>query len=119
MRSRASLVDYLYKERTGVRVVDLCITTGKAGGCGDAMHNPGHEQLRESVEKSKIGISDKQQAIKSLSKISEQLEKDFIPDDDLVEKVIAKERAESYKHGGRTVFGKAQPLLNNQLSLFE
>jgi hypothetical protein len=34
--------------------------------------------------------------------------------------VIAKERAESYKFGGRIVFGKAKPpVTNNQLSLFE
>jgi hypothetical protein len=33
--------------------------------------------------------------------------------------VIAKERAESYKYGGRTVFGKAKPPDSKQLRLFD
>lgn len=47
------------------------------------------------------------------------MEQSFEPDSDSFNKVIAKERYESYKHGGRTVFGKVKPPKNNsQLSLF-
>jgi hypothetical protein len=74
--------------------------------------------LRTSVEKAKIGNSDKQTAIKNLSHVALMLEENFEPTAD-VQKVIAKERADSYKYGGRTVFGKAKPPVNTQLKLFE
>jgi hypothetical protein len=74
--------------------------------------------LRTSVEKAKIGHSDKQKAIKSLSKVAQHLEKDFQPNQN-IQKVIAKERAESYKYGGMTVLGKAKPPADVQLKLFE
>jgi len=74
--------------------------------------------LQIAIQKSKIGNSDKMQAIKKLSEISRNAEKDFIPNANF-ESVIQKERAESYKYGGRTVFGKAQPPKDNgQLKLF-
>ncbi|WP_280740800.1 hypothetical protein [Pedobacter kyungheensis] len=43
--------------------------------------------------------------------------KDFTPNMDF-EKVIKQERKDSWKYGGRTVFGKEQPPKNDQLSLF-
>lgn len=64
--------------------------------------------LRNSVEKAKLGFTDKKEAIKNLSKVAEMLEKDFEPNTNF-DKVIEKERGESYKYGGRTVFGKAKP----------
>lgn len=64
--------------------------------------------LRTSVEKARIGYYDKQRAIKSIHKITTKIEKDFRPNTNF-EQVVANERAESYKHGGRTVFGMAQP----------
>jgi len=73
--------------------------------------------LRNAVEKAKIGNSDKQQAIKSLHQIARNAEKDFVPNMDF-EKVIQKERADSWKYGGRTVFGKEKPPGNEQLKLF-
>jgi hypothetical protein len=73
--------------------------------------------LRKAVEKAKIGNSDKQQAIKSLHQIARNAEKDFIPNLDF-EKVIQKERTESWKYGGRTVFGKEKPPRDEQLKLF-
>ncbi|RZK19484.1 MAG: DUF763 domain-containing protein [Pedobacter sp.] len=72
--------------------------------------------LQKAIEKAKIGNTDKQQAIKSLHQIAKNAEKDFIPNMDF-EKVIAKERAESWKYGGRTVFGK-EKRPPDQLSLF-
>ncbi|HEY6160336.1 MAG TPA: DUF763 domain-containing protein [Bacteroidia bacterium] len=78
------------------------------------------EILRNSVEKAKIGTTDKQQAIKNLSLVAQQLEKDFVPDENAFEKVVEKERSESWKYGGRSVFGKEKPPSTGgkQLSLF-
>lgn len=75
--------------------------------------------LRNSIEKSRIGDTDKQKSIKNLTIMAQTIEQDFEPDADSFRKVIAKERSESYKYGGRTIFGKAKPAKNdNQLSLF-
>lgn len=77
--------------------------------------------LKDAVDKAKVGQSEKQDAIKKLSVISQQLEKDFIPNENF-DQVIARERADSWKYGGRTVMGKAQPPKkdgpDNQLKLF-
>jgi uncharacterized protein len=64
--------------------------------------------LKNGIEKSKLGLTDKQKAIKQLSMISQSIEKNFQPKD-FLEEVKQKERDESYKYGGMTVFGKAQP----------
>lgn len=75
--------------------------------------------MREAVNKSKIGQNDKQDAIRKLSVLSQQLEKDFIPNERFDE-VVERERKDSWRHGGRTIFGKEQPPpQNNQLSLFD
>nr|WP_199158955.1 DUF763 domain-containing protein [Pedobacter sp. ASV2] len=73
--------------------------------------------LSKAVENAKIGFTDKQQAIKSLHQIARNAEKDFIPNLDF-DKVIEKERDESWKYGGRTVFGKEKQPKNDQLKLF-
>ena len=73
--------------------------------------------LQKAIEKAKIGNTDKQQAIKSLHQIARNAEQDFVPNMDF-EKVIQKERNESWKYGGRTVFGKEKPPKNEQLKLF-
>lgn len=64
--------------------------------------------LQNAVHKSKLGQSDKQEAIKKLHELAARAEKDFIPQDNL-EQLIEKERDESWKHGGKTVFGDAKP----------
>jgi hypothetical protein len=74
--------------------------------------------LRTSVEKAKLGHIDKQKAIENLSHVAQMMEEDFHPQGDLT-LVIDKERRESYKYGGRTVFGKARPPRDAQLKLFE
>lgn len=76
--------------------------------------------LRDSVEKAKIGFSDKEKALKSLHKISQDVEKNFEPNTNF-DKVIQKERNDSHKYGGRTIFGKALPPKtdkNGQMNLF-
>jgi hypothetical protein len=77
--------------------------------------------LKSAVEKAKLGQSDKQDAIKKLSVISQQLEKDFVPNENF-QQLIERERADSWRYGGRTVMGKARPpkkgQAGDQLSLF-
>lgn len=64
--------------------------------------------LQTAVHKAKLGQSDKQQAIKALHTLAAKAEKDFIPNERF-EELIEKERNESWKYEGRTVFGKATP----------
>ncbi|MCC8407980.1 DUF763 domain-containing protein [Mucilaginibacter sp. UR6-1] len=73
--------------------------------------------LQKAVHRSKLGNNDKNEAIKRLSKITEQAEKNFIPNSNF-EKVIEQERQNSWKYGGRTVFGKERPPMQQQLKLF-
>lgn len=79
--------------------------------------------LQTAIQKAKIGNSDKIQAIRKLSEISWEAEKGFSPNENF-DVLVQKERDESYKHGGRTVFGEAQPPKKDksssggQLSLF-
>lgn len=77
------------------------------------------DTLRTAVDKAKIGHSDKQQAIKSLSQLAQRAEANFTPTKDL-DAVIQQERENSWKYGGRTVMGKEQAprLPNGQLRLF-
>lgn len=77
--------------------------------------------LQTAIQRAKIGNSDKMDAIRKLSEISYNAEKDFTPNSNF-DALIQKERDESYKYGGRTVFGEAKPPgnkgNNNQLKLF-
>lgn len=79
--------------------------------------------LKNAIESAKIGVFDKQKAIKRLSKIAERLEKNFIPNPDHFNKFIAKEIKDSPKYGGRTVFDKKVKVeskngIDKQLKLF-
>jgi hypothetical protein len=74
--------------------------------------------LRTALDKAKLGDKDKMDAVKNLTLAAQAIEKNFTPNADFY-KVIEKENRESYKYGGRTVFGKAKPPKNlGQLSLF-
>ncbi|GGB66318.1 hypothetical protein GCM10007424_02840 [Flavobacterium suaedae] len=78
--------------------------------------------LQKAIDRAKIGNSDKMSAIKKLSEISQQAEKNFEPNDNF-KALIEKERNESYKYGGKTIFGDAKPPKNSdndsgQLRLF-
>jgi hypothetical protein len=73
--------------------------------------------LQNAVQRAKIGATDKSKAIKSLSEISTRLARDFIPNGNFDE-LIAKERADSWKYGGKTIFGDAKPPTVQQLKLF-
>jgi len=64
--------------------------------------------LDRAVRSAKMGVNDKNEAIKNLAKAAQSLEETFIPNDNF-EKLIERELNESWKYGGRTVFGKAKP----------
>lgn len=76
--------------------------------------------LRKGIEKSKLGNSDKLKTLNKLHHIVTATEKDFTPDFD-IQQVIEEERHNSWRFGGKTVFGDAEkPTKPNdiQLSLF-
>jgi hypothetical protein len=64
--------------------------------------------LQNAVQKAKLDNSDKQLAIKKLHEIARRAEKDFTAQDNL-EELIQKERDDSWKYGGKTVFADAKP----------
>jgi hypothetical protein len=64
--------------------------------------------LKTAVQKAKIDQPEKALALKKIHEIAVKAEKDFIPTDNL-KAVIEKEIAESWKYGGKTVFGDAKP----------
>ncbi|HXS57054.1 MAG TPA: DUF763 domain-containing protein [Hanamia sp.] len=75
--------------------------------------------LEKAVEKAKLGVNDKNTAIKKLHEIASRAEENFIPNDSF-DALIEKERSDSWKYGGRTVLGDAkQPKGKDiQLKLF-
>ena len=78
--------------------------------------------LRTGIEKAKIGNSDKAEAIKKLHQINLKIEENFTPNFD-INNVIEEERENSWRYGGKTVFGDAKPPKDKgnggiQLSLF-
>ncbi len=77
--------------------------------------------MRKSINDAKIGHYDKQRAVKKLSQVAAKLEDSFQPNTNF-NKVVAKERAESYKYGGMTVDGPAIPpgaSASGQMQLFD
>lgn len=74
--------------------------------------------LSHAVQRSKLGIDDKKQAISALSNLSYRAEQDFAAKDNLDE-LLKIERDNAWKYGGKTVFGDAKPPKSGQLSLFD
>lgn len=73
--------------------------------------------LQNAIHKAKLGIAEKNDAIKRLTQVAQRAEKGFTPNANF-DKVIEEERNNSWKYGGRTVFGKAKPPVKQQLTLF-
>ena len=73
--------------------------------------------LSKAIGRAKIGETDKLHAIQQLSEISRRVEKDFTPNDNFDE-LLERERNESWKYGGKTIFGDAKPPKGGQLNLF-
>jgi hypothetical protein len=65
------------------------------------------ETLQTAVHKAKMGATDKAGAIKKLHEIASRAEKDFIPNNNF-DALVEKERNDSWKYGGKTVFGDAK-----------
>jgi hypothetical protein len=65
-------------------------------------------ELKNALNRSKLGYTDKKKAHKNLSKIARELEKNFTPDKSGYGKFINQEKQESYLYGGRTAFGKSR-----------
>lgn len=63
--------------------------------------------LKKSIEKARLGHSDKLKALSALTKASQAMEAGFEPSGSL-ENVIRQERENSWKYGGRTVFGRSK-----------
>jgi hypothetical protein len=78
--------------------------------------------LQNAVNKSKLGATDKSDALKKLHTIAARAEENFIPNENDFEKIMQAERDNSWKYGGKTVFGDATPPKkkndNPQLKLF-
>ena len=64
--------------------------------------------LQTAVQKAKLGVTEKTDALKKLHEIAARAEKDFIPNENF-DQLLQKERNDSWKYGGRTVFGNAKP----------
>jgi hypothetical protein len=64
--------------------------------------------LQTAVQNAKIGDKDKAQAIEKLHQIAARAENDFIPNQNF-QQLIDREREDSWKYGGKTVFGDAKP----------
>jgi hypothetical protein len=75
--------------------------------------------LDKAIQLAKIGQNDKSEALKNLSKVSLQLEKDFQPNNRFND-IVQQERDNSWKYEGRTVKGKAKKPkgFTGQLELF-
>lgn len=71
--------------------------------------------LRSAVDRSKIGVTDKQHAIRQLSTMAWKIEETFTPNA-FFDDVVRKERADAPLHGGMTVGQKRRP--PSQLDLF-
>ncbi len=77
------------------------------------------QTLQNAVQRAKLGHTEKNDALKNLTKAAQQLEKDFQPNNNF-EQLVERERNDSWKYGGRTVFGKSKPPKpgDSQLQLF-
>lgn len=77
--------------------------------------------LKKGIEKSKLGHGDKLKSVHKLHQVVLDSEKKFEPQFD-IQQIIAEEKRDSWKYGGRTVYGEAVPQRKNppglQLSLF-
>ncbi|MDR6736743.1 DUF763 domain-containing protein [Sphingobacterium sp. 2149] len=77
--------------------------------------------LKKGIEKSKLGHGDKLKSVHKLHQVVLDSERNFEPQFD-IQQIIAEEKRDSWKYGGRTVYGEAVPQRKNppglQLSLF-
>lgn len=74
----------------------------------------------KAIHQARLGDKDKSDALRNLSKISQEMEKDYTPND-YFDDLVQHERDTSYKYGGKTVFGDAKKPKDKgtQLSLWD
>lgn len=72
--------------------------------------------LQTAIYKAKLGQNETNEAIRRLTGVVQRAEQGFTPNANF-DKVIEEERKNSWRYGGRTVFGKAKPPVQ-QLKLF-
>jgi len=86
-----------------------------------AVYDETIEILQTAVHKARLGQTEKLDAVRKLTALAQHAEKDFTPAGGL-EAYIEKERKDSWKYGGRTVFGREKPPVDQvkgrQLVLF-
>ncbi len=65
------------------------------------------EVFDKAIRQARLGDKDKSEALKNLSILSQEMEKGYTPNN-YFDKLIEHERSNSYKYGGKTVYGDAQ-----------
>lgn len=65
------------------------------------------EIFDKAIHQAKLGDNDKSEALKNLSKISQEMEKNYTPNN-FFDDWVQKERDSSYLYGGKTVMGDAK-----------
>lgn len=65
------------------------------------------EIFDKAIHQAKLGDNDKSEALKNLSKISQEIEKNYTPNN-FFDDWVQKERDSSYLYGGKTVMGDAK-----------
>lgn len=65
------------------------------------------EIFDKAIHRAKLGDNDKSEALKNLSKISQEIEKNYTPNN-YFDDWVKHERNTSYKYGGKTVMGDAK-----------
>jgi uncharacterized protein len=100
---------------TPTRFTDPARYTFAHGGKGGrpypvpvAVYDQTINTLRMTIEAAKLGETDRQQALKKLTTLAQRAEQDFVPNDNF-DQVLQRERDDSHKYGGRTVYGNAMP----------
>ncbi len=79
---------------------------GKPFPVQTSVYDETFQYLRQAIDKAKLGIYDRQRAIKGLVPLVDRLEQNFIPNMEHFSKFIDKEIKESPDHGGKTIAGK-------------
>ncbi|MCD7963634.1 MAG: DUF763 domain-containing protein [Rikenellaceae bacterium] len=73
----------------------------------------------KAIHSSKLGYKDKSEALKNLSKVSASMGKKYTPRD-YFDDLLKKENADSYKYGGKTVYGDTpKPEEGRQLTIWD
>lgn len=99
---------------------------GKPFPVQTTVYDETYSYLRQAIDRAKLGIYDRQRAVRGLVPLLCKLENNFIPDPGHFQRYIEKEIRESAEYGGMAVSGKhagikklkRKRLSENQLSLF-